>query len=437
MWNELNDSSDLATVENDAMEVAAAPVTSVARVSDDASPLALMVNAARGIVRSPKVLIEQAKQIGGLLGKDGFYRFPAGGAAVTGVSIDLAEALAQQWGGIAYQVRILNVEQLHTGGRKVHLRATVTDLKTLVAAEVDQVVSTSAPPGKFSKNNDQSERWHAMQTQSAASKIVRNAILRVLPAWYVNAAFEAAVSTDAQSATNGKSLPEARKGAVEHLTKAHGLTVAELEAVTGQPLDMWAAPQLGQLRDLAGDLKSSRISVEQVRASLREEPAAAKPSGKSALGLAAKTAAPVATTRDPDDEPPPFGPTGTDGGRGSSDDARGDGAEASTGAGAQARATVHELRVERDEPASSPRDNFAASPEAWEAHLEDAEDEWAAAGSYHKRSGAFNRANVADERKRATVTAIARRMGGDMERAQRFLDAFPTTRRPARKAANG
>lgn len=167
-------------------------------------------------------------------------------------------------------------------------------------------------------------------------------------------------------------------------------------------------------------------------------------SATDALKSQLRQQAPVTVSRDPgdDDEPPPFNPTGTDGGRGSSDDARGDVAEASTGAGAQASVTyaspgLRELRVERDEPATSPRDNYAASPEAWEAHLEDAEDEWAAAGSYHKRSGAFNRANVADERKRATVTAIARRMGGDMERAQRFLDAFPTTRRPARKAANG
>lgn len=164
------------------------------------------------------------------------------------------------------------------------------------------------------------------------------------------------------------------------------------------------------------------------------------PSATDALKSQLRQQAPVTVQRDPgddDDEPPPFNPTGTDGGGRGSNDAHGDVAEAAASVGAQASATVHELRVERDEPTNAPRDNYATSPEAWEAHLEDAEDEWAVAGSYHKRSGMFNRANVREERKRATVTAIARRMGGDTERALKFLDAYPTTRRPARKAANG
>lgn len=309
MWDE--ETNDLAVIDEPGT-LATAPTPALGRVADDTSPLALMVQAAQRITRDVPSLLAQAKQIGGLLGSGGFYRFPAGDGTVEGASIDLAQALAQAWGGIAYQVRILHVETLSTGGRKVHLRATVTDLKTLVAAEVDQVVSTSAPPGKFARKPDQAERWHTMQTQSAASKIVRNAILRVLPAWYVDAALTAARDADARSATAGKSLPEARATALAYL-KTQGLTQAELEAYTTQPIDLWAAPQLAQLRDLSADLKAARVSVEQVRASLKEEPAPKATTGRAALGIA-----PKATPKDDGDEPPPDPPTGTDAPRGGS-----------------------------------------------------------------------------------------------------------------------
>jgi hypothetical protein len=279
MWEEEN-----VNVESEI--VPAAVVTTMARGEGGDSPLALLIGNARNIDRSPKRLIERAKQVGGLLAGDGFYRFPAGGANVEGESIDLAEALAQEWGAISYEVLILNTENLSTGGRKVHFRARVTDFKTLVMASVDGVTSTSAPPGGFAKKDEQRERWHSMQVQSAASKIARNAILRVLPNWYTKPALQAAMDADAQSATRGKSLPEARKGAMEHLAGL-GFTQGDLETFTGQPLDMWAAPQLAQLRDLAGDIKGSRVSVEQIKASLHGEsaPTAPAPTGKATLGL--------------------------------------------------------------------------------------------------------------------------------------------------------
>ena len=179
-----------------------------------------------------------------------------------------------------------------------------------MAAEVDQVVSTSAPPGKFAKNPEQAERWHTMQTQSAASKIVRNAILRVLPSWYVDAAFVAATRVDAESATGGKSLPDARRDAAQFMATSFSLSRAELEAFVGQPVDLWAAPQLGQIRDLASDLKHARTSVEQVRLTLAGEAVPTKPTGKSALGLAG---APKKPDGGDDDPTPPTRPTGTDG----------------------------------------------------------------------------------------------------------------------------
>lgn len=431
MWND-----EIEVVIDGALDVPAPMNMGVTRVQNDASPLALMVDAASKIRRDPKALIAAAKTIGGLLGTSGFYEFPAGGSTVSGVSIDLAQALAQQWGGIAYQVRIVSEEKLATGGKRVHLRATVTDLKALVAAEVDQVVTTSAPPGKFANKPDQAERWHAMQVQSAASKVVRNAILRVLPAWYVDPAFNAARETHNAQVTGGKTLPVARAGAVENFAK-FGLKTDELEAFTGHAFDMWAAPQLSQLRSLYRDLETSTVSVEQVRANLRADATtAAVPatSGKTALGLKSGKTAPALPNGDDD---PPTKPTGTDGGagRGGNADAQGDGAQSGgAGEGAQAMATVHEIRVEREPDDSAGRENFTRDEEAWVTHLETL-DAAGVCAAFHRRSAQFNRHSVIADRRRAAVTAIARTNGGNFPAAEKMLAEWAT--RGGRRAANG
>lgn len=392
MWtdNEISDDTEMTTAD-------AAPVARITQqmAPREGSALELMVSAAQqAITRVPKEMIGAAKQIGGLLGADGFYRFPAGGATVEGVSIDLAQALAQQWGGIAYQVRILSVDMLASGGRKVHLRATVTDLKSLVAAEVDQVVTTAAPPGKFAAKAEQAERWHAMQTQSAASKIVRNAILRVLPAWYVSAAFNAARSTADHAATGGKTLPEARKAAVDALAP-FGVTRAELEAHTGQPVDLWAAPQLHQLKDLHAELKGGRLSVEQFRASLAEASTPAA-TGKGALGLGKK--APKTSKPENDDEPPPDGTNGR--GKGSAeegDDAHGGEVDARPAHGAQASVRLVREWTEED---------LVAKAVAWEAYIGLRADPWEVRGAFRKRAAAFNAEGVHAKREEATLARL-------------------------------
>jgi len=273
-------------------------------VPDEGSTLSMMVRAARDLQRDPKKLIDRAKQIGGLLGKKGFYRFPAGGKNIQGESIHLAQALAQEWGGIVYQTRIVSADTLGGGGMRVHLRSSVADMAALVCAEVDQMIATAPPPGKFAKDHEQRERWNGMQIQNASSKVVRNAILDVLPKWFTQPAFNAAMAM-ADTAALGKypkghtkegqpkSLADAREDAVSALAE-RGCKREELELYLDQPFDMWAAPQIGTLRDLYADLKSSTISIEAWRAALAEKQTS-KPNGngggasKSALGLPAKT----------------------------------------------------------------------------------------------------------------------------------------------------
>ena len=305
------------------VEVMSAPKhADITRVSDGGDVfLATLLREARAIERPPARMIAEAKHVGELLGEDGFYTFPVGGKTIEGGSIDLAQALAGIWGGIANQVHIVESTTLAHGGRRIHFRARSMDLRSLVAAEVDGVQNTSAPPAKFARDPEQSERWHTMQAQSSASKMIRNTIFDVLPAWFVNAGLNAALKSAADDVTDGKTLEEARVVAFEYLDKLK-VTKEECEQIAGKPVDLWASRELAALRRVAKQLTQRTLSVEQLRKDLAAaaekagETQPAKPQG-SALGIKTKDAAtppPPAqgtTTATPTDAKPAADPPAT------------------------------------------------------------------------------------------------------------------------------
>lgn len=309
MWDMDEDDGAGATMvlaDNDKQQLARAD--DVRMTFDNAGDglMSIIVQAAQGLDRHEDALIARAKQIGSLLGKRGFYRWTQKDKrtgkteVIEGESVHLAQALAQEWGGIIYQTRVVHAEQLASGGRRLQLRSSVADLKKFVLKELDAYVTTSAPPGKFGRNHEQAERWHAQQLQSAGSKVERNAILDVLPKWYTGAAFEAAKATDAGQALGihpkghpregqPRTLAEARQGSLEFLISL-GCHQVELEQYVDYAYDLWAAPQISMLRELAKLLHRGTISIEQWRASLQEaneENSVDEKPRKSALGLPA------------------------------------------------------------------------------------------------------------------------------------------------------
>lgn len=227
------------------------------------------VAAARGLRRDAKQMLDRATWIGGALADDGFYSFPTGDSKVEGPSIDLAQALAQEWGGLIFEVETVSASPTSAGGQRVHLRARVFDLIKVVAVSVDQVVSTSPPPGKFANKADQAERWHTMQLQSASSKIVRNAILRILPAWYVDAALASAKSAASDNILSGKPLAEVRDDVLGAFARNYRMTAAELAAYVDMPVELWVVAQLRELRDLVNDFRAGRATPDSIRAKLK------------------------------------------------------------------------------------------------------------------------------------------------------------------------
>jgi hypothetical protein len=289
----------------------------------DSSDLAPLVDMARQIDRDETHMLARAKWLGGLMGGRAYYDFPTGGQRIIGASINLAEALAGEWGALVHEMKIVSAEPLRSGGQRVHLRARVIDLKRITIAVAESVLTTAPPPGKFAHKLDQAERWHSMQIQSAGSKVKRNAILDVLPAWFVDAAMHAAQSSDDNGVLmkqgRKRSVAEAAADTIGAFTEHHGFSAADLEAFLGRPVDLWTVAELRGLRTLWSDLKDGRQTRATVLSSAKAQDAApatiipkALPDGGGEQDLRAELEAlkaKVAAEAAPAAKPPAAAPT--------------------------------------------------------------------------------------------------------------------------------
>lgn len=237
--------------------------------------------------RDPIAMVKEARRIGQMLGKKGFYRFPAGQGIIQGETIDLAYALAQAWGMCVTRCTVVTSK-----GDHITLRGIYVDLVTVCVIERDYEVFLAPAPGAFAKDPVQTERWNVMQEQAAVSKAVRGAILGGLPVWYVEAGFQAAMEAADNAVLDGGkdakgrpiilTLVEARGRALDAWGKA-GLTRAELEAITGSPAELWSVVELAKLDEMYGNLK--RVPVERLKIVAAERAAKVEGKPESATGV--------------------------------------------------------------------------------------------------------------------------------------------------------
>lgn len=260
-----------------ASEIGNQPLATLPRQNGSGEYAAFLDVATNAPPRDEKAMLGAARRIGELLGKSAFYSFPAGGGRIEGPSIDLAYALAQAWGRCVTRCMVTE-----SAGNRVTLRGQFVDLLTVAIIERDYTATLAPPPGKFANKPDQADRWRVMQEQAAISKAVRGAILGGLPAWYVDAAMRAAFAAAEGKALGGKTLDAAVRDSLGHFEKA-GLGKADLEAWIGRPVDLWTSYDIGQLRELAADLKAGRTNVALVKSA--NGGAEAATGGKEGLGI--------------------------------------------------------------------------------------------------------------------------------------------------------
>lgn len=216
---------------------------------------------------------EMARKVGRALGKildakgegcRAYYRWTVSKgtdreAVVEGPTVDLMDALAGVWGGLLYEIKLLEEK-----GNRVVLQGKVVDLVRIVAHSRPYVGHLRSAPKSFANREDELERWKVMQLQAANSKAIRGVLEHVIPSWVVETALEAARDAASMARTGGKPLDEAGAKALENL-KQLKLDVDMLTRWVGRPPAQWNAYDLQQLRDLWQRVKRGEVTVDGVR----------------------------------------------------------------------------------------------------------------------------------------------------------------------------
>lgn len=268
--------------------------------------------------RDLKHVIERAREIGTQLGRiidpnpknqstGAYYKWEQGGKVVEGPTIDLMQAIAYEWGRIAYQIDILEER-----GTRVKLRARVVDLMSLVITDREGTYNLRPAPAGFASKPEEADRWRVMQLQAAQSKAARGVLEDVIPLAVIDAALEAAreaasslqlgevvvvddkgkpvLDKQGKPVKRRRTLAEAVDAAVRGLgTLSPPPDLALVERWIGRPRAQWVASDLSALRGLYDRWRRGELTPESFAAMvLAEEGAPAEqPSGDrlDSLGL--------------------------------------------------------------------------------------------------------------------------------------------------------
>lgn len=260
------------------------------------SELQYLMGMARGARRDIKQLLQAARRTGELFGADGLYRFPVGGKNIEGPTIDLMEALAQDYGWIWKGVTIDRVE-----GKKVFMRGVVVDLINGVMTHRPYVSNMTDASKGFAKNEEGKNRWETMQLQVGFSKAMRTALEHALPHWMIREAVEAAKAASSAEILKDKagkpiSLAQAIEEGLAWLG-SKGITKSDVETLFGSQTALWTISDARELRQLIKDLAQGVVTVAGIKAQVASatgQPAPAAPaSGLASVAKVAEAAAPA------------------------------------------------------------------------------------------------------------------------------------------------
>jgi len=151
------------------------------------------------------------------------YSVPRGGKAITGASVHLAKILAQVWGNMRVEAKVISVEAKH-----VTSQAIAFDLENNLAIKVEVKRSIVGKTGRF--NDDM-----IVVTGNAANSIaLRNAVLSVIPRAIVDKIYNEAKKTITGDISDATKFLKRRKQIFDGLKDTYGVTEAEVLTAVGK-----------------------------------------------------------------------------------------------------------------------------------------------------------------------------------------------------------
>jgi hypothetical protein len=181
------------------------------------------------------------------------YSVPRSGKTITGASVHLAKILAQNWGNLRIEAKVINIDAKH-----VTSQAIAFDLENNLAIKVEVKRSIVGKYGRF--NDDM-----ITVTGNAGNSIaMRNAILSVIPRAIVDKVYNEAKKTITGDISDATKLMAKRKKVLEGFKESYGVNEKEVLAVIGKAsIDHIDSDNLITLIGIAQAIKDGDTTIEE------------------------------------------------------------------------------------------------------------------------------------------------------------------------------
>lgn len=151
------------------------------------------------------------------------YSVPRGGKAITGPSVHLAKILAQVWGNMRCEAKVIGND-----GKQITSQAIAFDLENNLAIKAEVKRSIMTKTGRMSDDM-------IVVTGNAANSIaLRNAIISVIPRAIVDKIYNEAKKTITGDISDATKLIARRKQVFDGLRDTYNLKDAEILSVVGK-----------------------------------------------------------------------------------------------------------------------------------------------------------------------------------------------------------
>jgi len=181
------------------------------------------------------------------------YSVPRGGKAITGPSVHLAKILAQVWGNMRVEAKVISVE-----GKTLTSQAIAFDLENNLAIKVEVKRSIMTKTGRM--NDDM-----IVVTGNAANSIaLRNAVLSVIPKAVVDKIYNEAKKTITGDISDATKFLKRRKQVFDGLKDTYGVSEAEVLSSVGKAaIDHITGDDLVVIIGIGQAIKDGDTTVEE------------------------------------------------------------------------------------------------------------------------------------------------------------------------------
>ena len=180
------------------------------------------------------------------------YSVPRGGKAITGPSVHLAKILAQTWGNMRVEAKVISV-----GEKTFTLQAVCLDLENNLAIKVEVKRSIMTKTGRM--NDDM-----IVVTGNAANSIaLRNAVLAVIPKGVVDKVYNASKELITGDVSDKNKLIAKRKQIFDALKESFNVTEKEILSAVGKAsIDFITPDDIVVLTGIGTAIKDGDTTVE-------------------------------------------------------------------------------------------------------------------------------------------------------------------------------